>query len=105
MAAAKAQALESASGEGLHTVIVLVGLPQNDILQALLAQRDAQLVTLEARVQALERGGQADLWPSIGLALLVGAMLGAGRRRREQGAQRGAQANDRSGQDVTHSWL
>ncbi len=79
------RALESASGPGLHTVKVLVGLPQTDILQAMLLQRDARLAALEARLDALERGrGWArlpGLAPWLGLGLLAGLVLA--RRRKE----------------------
>ncbi len=79
------RALESASGPGLHTVKVLVGLPQTDILQTMLLQRDARLAALEARLDALERGrGWARLpgvAPWLGLGLLAGLVLA--RRRKE----------------------
>nr|WP_290666492.1 hypothetical protein [Ardenticatena sp.] len=73
------RALESTSGTGLHTVKVLVGLPQTDILQAMLVQRDAQLAALEARLDALERERGwvrlPGLAPWLGLGLLVGVVL------------------------------
>ncbi len=48
------QALHDAPNNGIQQVNILVGLPQNEILRALLLQRDARLQALEARLQTLE---------------------------------------------------
>ncbi|MDQ7028896.1 MAG: hypothetical protein Q9O62_03525 [Ardenticatenia bacterium] len=88
------QALESASGSGVHKVNVLVGLPPLRITQALLAARDAQLAqqqaqlaALEKRIETLERGGGWARWsapwlPNIGALALAGVAFWAGRRHR-----------------------
>ncbi|RME12645.1 MAG: hypothetical protein D6802_03630 [Ardenticatenia bacterium] len=82
------RALENAAGPGVHKVKVLVGLPQNAILQAMLTQRDARLAALEARLEALERGrGWVRLpyaAPWLGLGLLAGLVLAQRRKEGER---------------------
>ncbi len=48
------RALETVPEEGIHTVRVLVGLPDLELVQTVLAARDAQIAGLEARLTALE---------------------------------------------------
>ncbi len=47
-------ALETAAGEGIHTVQVLVGLPDLALVQTVLAARDSRIASLEERLTALE---------------------------------------------------